>query len=443
MIGAGSSGLAAVKTLAQAGVPVACFEVSDRIGGNWAFGNPNGMSAAYRSLHINTSKQRMEFSDFPMPDRYPDYLHHSQVAEYFTDYADHFGLGELIRFETEIVHADRRPEGGWELELAGAGRERFDALVVANGHHWDPRWPEPAFPGHFNGIEMHAHEYVDDDVLRGRRVVVLGMGNSAMDIAVDASHVAERTVLAARRGAHVIPKHLFGKPTDHLVGPPWIPFAVRRRLMELVLGTVVGPMTNYGLPEPDHRLGAAHPTASSRILDRVAHGLITPRPTIAELRGDRVRFADGSEELADVIVYCTGYRVTFPFFDPELVSAPDNDLALFRRVFHPTLPALFFVGLLQPLGAVMPLAELQGAWIADHLRGRYALPSPAAVRRDMRRERTRMFRRYVRSARHTMQVDFDEYLWHSARERRRGARRAAESGAPRPVPVRAAEPAAA
>src|SRR3954452_2035496 len=190
VIGAGSSGIAAAKKLRDAGIETVVFEKSDRVGGNWVFGNRNKMSAAYRSLHINTSRDRMEYADYPMPDSYPDFPHHSQIAAYFESYVDRFGVREAIEFQTGVEHAARRPDGVWEVTSDGGETRRFDALLVANGHHWDPRWPEPAFPGEFDGKEMHAHHYVDNTDMRDKNVVVLGMGNSAMDIAVEASHVA-------------------------------------------------------------------------------------------------------------------------------------------------------------------------------------------------------------------------------------------------------------
>ncbi|MEA2646892.1 MAG: hypothetical protein QOE92_1975, partial [Chloroflexota bacterium] len=172
------------------------------------------------------------------------------------------------------------------------------------------------------------------------------------------------------------------------------------------------------------RLGEAHPTISSEILVRIGSGDVHPKPNIAELMGDRVRFADGSVEMVDVVIYCTGYKVSFPFFDPDFISAPDNDLPLYRRVFKPGINNLFFIALLQPLGATMPLAEAQSTWVVDYLSGDYALPPPSGMLRDIEKEREAMFRRYVRSKRHTMQVDFDDYMWELARERGRGRRRA-------------------
>jgi dimethylaniline monooxygenase (N-oxide forming) len=426
VIGAGSSGIAAVKALAQRGIPFDCFERSDRVGGNWVYGNANGMSAAYRSLHINTSRDRMAYSDFPMPADYPDFPHHSQIAAYFDAYVDHFGLRERITFKTSVERAEP-VDGRWRVELDNGERRTYDALLVANGHHWDPRWPEPPFPGadDFDGVQMHSHDYRGDDpaLFEGKRVLVLGMGNSAMDIAVDATHNAERVFLAARRGAWVIPKYVFGRPLDQYVTFPRVPLAVRQAFMRVMLRLAVGPMERYGLPKPDHRPLEAHPTISDTIFTRLTHGDITPKPNIARLTARTVVFADGSEEEVDVIVYATGYKVTFPFFDPALVSAPDNELPLYKRVFHPHLEHLCFIGLLQPLGAVMPLAEAQSEWVCDHLTGTYTLPPREAMLAEIAREREELARRYVASKRHTMQVDYDDYLFEIRRVRRRRRRR--------------------
>jgi dimethylaniline monooxygenase (N-oxide forming) len=444
IIGAGSSGIAAAKAFHERGVAFDCFEASDRLGGNWVFGNPNGMSAAYRSLHINTSRERMEYSDFPMPKSYPDFPHHSHIAEYFNDYVDHFGFRDRILFETPVQHAERLADGRWALTVGGRGAgevREYDALVVANGHHWDPRWPEPAFPGSddFQGVQMHAHAYVDNEDLQDKDVVVLGMGNSAMDIAVESSYVAASTHLAARRGAYVVPKYLFGKPSDQLRNNPNIPFALRRAVLEKLLTASQGKMEDFGLPRPDHRFGEAHPTVSGRILDRISHGTIKPRPNIERLEGDRVRFTDGSSVHADVVIYCTGYKISFPFFDEGLIAAPDNHIELFRRVFHPDIANVFFIALLQPLGAIMPLAEAQGQWVAQHLRGEYHLPDHAALLADIRADQAAMRKRYVASKRHTIQVDFDDYLADLGKERRRGARRALEARFAQPVPALTAQ----
>jgi thioredoxin reductase len=437
VIGAGSSGIAAAKVLHQRGIPFDCFEKGDRVGGNWVFGNSNGMSSAYRSLHINTSRERMEYSDFPMPKRYPDFPHHTHIAEYFDDYVEHFGFRDHIVFNTGVERAEREADGTWTVTLGTGESRRYDALMVANGHHWDPRWPEPPFPGDFDGEVMHSHYYVDNEPLKNKNVLVLGMGNSAMDIAVESSFVADKTFLAARRGAWIIPKYMLGRPLDQQMNDPRIPYAIKQKIFKRMMLTTIGPPQRYGLPKPDHELGQAHPTVSSDILMRIAHGEIAPKPNIAELMGDRVKFADGSVEPIDVIVYCTGYKVTFPFFDADFISAPDNDMPLFRRVFKPGVDNVFFIGLLQPLGAIMPLAEAQSEWVAEYLLGDYAMPSEEDVRADIEREREAMFKRYVKSKRHTMQVDYDEYKYQLGKERRRGHKRAAARNFARPVPAQA------
>ncbi|MGH2832079.1 MAG: flavin-containing monooxygenase [Solirubrobacteraceae bacterium] len=439
VIGAGSSGITAIKALVKRGIPFDCFEASDEVGGNWVFGNRNGMSAAYRDLFINVSRERMSYSDFPMPDSCPDFPHHTHIAEYFNAYVDHFGLREHITFQTPVKHAHRCDNGVWEVELDAGETRLYDALMVANGHHWDARWPEPAFPGSedFQGAQLHAHSYVDSSIFAGRDAVILGMGNSAMDIAVESSYVAANTYLAARRGAWIIPKYVFGKPLDQLPNNPRVPFAIRQRLIHQTIKTLTGPPERYGLPKPDHKFGEAHPTVSGRILDRISHGTITPKPNIAALEGDRVRFLDGSEVHADIVVYCTGYKISFPFFDEDFLAAPENHIELFRRVFHPGIPGLYFIGLVQPLGAIMPIAEAQGAWVADHLCGEYALPSQEQLRRDISREQAAMQKRYIASKRHTIQVDAGDYMYGLDRERAAGAERARLNGFMLPIPAHA------
>jgi dimethylaniline monooxygenase (N-oxide forming) len=444
VIGAGSSGIAAAKALHERGIPFDCFEKSDRVGGNWVFDNQNGMSAAYRYLHINTSREVMEYSDFPMPKEYPDFPHHSHIARYFDAYVDHFGFRERIVFETGVQSARRTEEGLWEITLDTGDTRLYDALMVANGHHWDPRWPEPAFPGSdtFGGVQIHAHSYIDNESLRDRDVVVLGMGNSAMDIAVESSYVARNTYLAARRGVWILPKYIAGRPVDQpvlkLLRDARVPLKIRHRVGELVLKQTVGKLSSYGLPEPDHRFGQAHPTVSGRILDRIGHGTIAPKPNIARLSEDSVEFADGSSVHADVVIYCTGYKITFPFFAEDFICAPDNHIDLFWRVFHPEIDNLFFVGLLQPWGAVMPLAELQGRWVGDLLRGEYALPAQGELRQHIQADHRAMQKRYVASKRHTIQVDADDYVHGVEKERLVGAARSRDRGGRLPIPARVA-----
>ncbi len=430
IIGAGSSGIVACQVLNARGISFDCFEKGSYVGGNWRYENDNGMSSAYRSLHINTSRRVMAFRALPMPDHFPDYPNHFQMAQYFDEYTDHFGLREKIEFRTEVVGVE--PAGGeWEVtvEDGGGGRDtrRYRAVLVANGHHWDPRWPEPAFPGadDFEGEQMHAHHYREPDVLPGKRVLVLGIGNSAVDIAVESSRIAEETLLATRRGAYVIPKYINGKPIDELSNPitSMLPLAMQRFFATRALGVAsAADPTAYGLPKPDHKLFEAHPTVSSELLPRLGHGDIAVKPNIDRFSGGRgVRFVDGSEEEIDLVVYCTGYKITFPFFEPEVFAAPDNRLPLYRRVAPVERPGLYFIGFIQPLGPIMPLAEAQCEWVADLLAGRVSLPPAAQMRSEIESEERKMRKRYVTSKRHTVEVDFHPYLREIRRERKQAA----------------------
>ncbi|MBK5111559.1 MAG: NAD(P)-binding domain-containing protein [Thermoleophilia bacterium] len=426
VIGAGSSGITACQNLLERGIEFDCFEKSSEVGGNWRYENDNGMSAAYESLHINTSRGMMEYGAFPMPGHLPDYPNHFQIADYFDDYVDHFGIREKIKFKTEVKSVVPVDGGSWEVTVKskkGKTRtETYTDVMVCNGHHWDSRWPEPAFPGsdEFEGEQMHAHDYRTPDILKGKRVLVLGIGNSATDIAVESSRIADTTFLAMRRGAWILPKYLGSTPTDRAMSGPMsrAPLAVQSFFLKRSLRMTVGKLTDFGLPEPDHEPLHAHPTVSSDLVPRLGHGDIKVKPNIDHFDGDRVVFTDGSSEQIDLVIYCTGYRITFPFFDEEVISTEDNQVDLYRRVASIGHPGLYFIGLIQPLGAIMPLAEAQSAWVADLIEGRCSLPDRSSMARAVALEQARMKRRYVTSKRHTIQVDFDDYLRTVEKERK-------------------------
>jgi len=431
VIGAGSSGLVSLRCLSQEDLDVSCFEQGYDLGGLWVFNNSNGRGGAYRSLHINTSRRQMQFSDFAMPETIGEFPHHTHIAQYLSDYASHFGLQKYIHFGHLVERCIPLSQGGYRLEFAG-GRppQCFDAVVVCNGHHFSPLWPDTSTTAEFSGLISHSYHYkstTEPIDLRGLRVLVVGMGNSAMDIACELSRqgAAGSVMVSARRGAWVLPKFLRGRPIDGpATFPQWLPGRWRRQLVTRSFEFIYGKMTDFDLPAPDHLIGEAHPTISTEFPALVKSGDIVMKPGFTLARGGQAFFSDGSAVDADAIIFCTGYRVEFPFFDHDHLNAKDNAFPLFFRTFHAQNRHVFFVGLLQTIGAVMPVAEAQARAIALHLSGKYNLPSEAEMQSNINQHEQQMARRFVPSLRHTMQVVPEQFHPSLRRELERGAKRA-------------------
>jgi cation diffusion facilitator CzcD-associated flavoprotein CzcO len=438
VIGAGAAGITALKAMKDEGVDVVGYEKGDRVGGLWVYENSNGLSPAYRSLHLNTSKGRTEFADYPMPSDWEDYPAASKVAQYLADYAEEFGVTEHIRFSTTVQRVEKVvDETGslmWEIEAIDADGvqtiDHVDGVVVANGHNWDPKWPSPSYPGEFSGTQMHAHDYRSSDVFTGRRVLVVGMGNSAMDIAVDASYVAEDVLLSARHGSWIVPKYLFGRPADATNGLlSALPWRLRQQVAQRMLTLAVGTPQSYGLPAPAQGLFQNHPTISDTILHRITHGEVRPVPGIERFAGNEVVFSDGTTEKVDVIVWATGYRVTIPFLDEDYLGADPEAMPLYKRVFHLDDPSLAFTGLMQSTGAALPVVEAQAKLAAAYFAGRYALPDTTEQVTAVADAHRAAVDRWGPVKRPMMRIDFDAYLADTADEIRRGSGRAT-AGAP-------------
>ena len=445
IIGAGCSGFTTAKRLKDNGIPYDCFEVSDDIGGNWYYKNPNGMSSCYQSLHIDTSKWRLAFEDLPVPADWPDFPSHAQLYEYFQDYVRTFELRPTITFNTGVTRAERSDDGLWHVRLTTGETRVYDVLIVCNGHHWDARIPE--FPGaeRFAGAAFHAHDYRDpfDPVdVRGKTVVVVGVGNSAMDIASEVSQrpLAGKLFVAARRGVWILPKYMHGQPADKAVMPAWMPRKLGLALSRRALKKNIGRMEDYGLPKPDHEPLEAHPSVSGEFLTRVGCGDIKMKPNIATFEGGRrVCFTDGSVEEVDVVIYATGYNISFPFFDdPRFQPDAEHRIPLYKRMMKPGINNLFYMGLAQPLPTLVNFAEQQSKLVAAYLTGRYHTPPPAEMEQIIVADETVNLGQYYRSARHTIQVNFSTYVRDLHKEIARGEKRAAAAGYAPPVKTRAA-----
>lgn len=433
IIGCGASGIPAVKALLDRGISFDCFESSDEIGGNWVINNRNGLSAAYESLRINTSREAMQYADFPMTADFSIYPDHHQIKRYFNDYFSAFDLHRHVRFNTTVEHCEQMADGTWMVRLSDASENHYQQLIVANGHHWDPHWPQPPIPGDFDGLVMHSHSYIspyDPINLSDKNILIVGIGNSALDIACELSQAAldNHVYLSIRDSAWVLPRFAFGRPLGGKLSyfPHW-------RLMSILTRCLLylshGSPMQHGLPKPRHQPLQVHPSISQSFYDKLDQGDIRVKPNLQELKGHQLEFVDGSQIDADVVIYATGYKLSFPFFDQDFIAASKNELKLWQRMIKPDIENLYFLGLMQPLGAIMPLAEKQAKLIADVIAGRIKLPPLATMWEDIEHERIALQRRYLRSDRHTMQVDAPSYSRRLDKIRSRGERAARQSAA--------------
>ena len=366
IIGAGSSGLAAAKTFAERGIPFDCLEREDDIGGLWNETTSTGV--VYDTTYLVSSRKYTGFEDYPMPEDYPTYPSHREALAYLRDYAQNFGILDRIEFNTAVERVERIDEG-WLVYIAGKARPRlYRALVIATGHHDIPRMPN--IPGKFTGEIMHSRDYRSVKQLIDKRVVVVGAGNSACDIVVDATSVARSVYQSMRRGTYFVPKFMLGRPTDGIVNfcenMP-MPRGLRNFIYTVWHKLMVGSNARYGLPEPEHRIMDTHPTMNTVLPQLAAHGRIGIKPEITELNGRIVRFADGTEVEADLLVYATGYKIALPLIDNHLIFDADGRPRLYFNVFHPEFDDLFAIGLIQANGSIWRVADDQSKLVASFL----------------------------------------------------------------------------
>lgn len=413
IIGAGPAGLATAKHFRQAGLAVEIFEREDDVGGNWYFGRPS--SSVCHATHMISSKRMSQFADFPMPKEYPPYPNHEQALAYLRNYARHFGLCDLIRFQTEVERVEQAAGESerWRLRLKSGEQKEYAGVVIASGHHHDPLWPE--FTGELHGEIIHAKQYKTPEQIRGKRVLVIGGGNSGCDLAVEAAAHGSAAFLSLRRGYHFLPKFLFGGPLDaggELFQKWHVPVWLQQRITAALVNIAVGRPERYGLPKPDHRLFETHPIVNSQLLYAVGHGHVQVRPAVESLHGDKVRFTDGREEQIDIIVCATGYKTTVPFVDSSLLLSENGSPRLFLNAFHPQHDRLFVAGLIQPNGAIWPLVDLQAKLMTAFVA---AQSKDAAKANWFRQLKSRGHDdlggglHYDRSPRHRLEVEFFAY----------------------------------
>jgi hypothetical protein len=259
--------------------------------------------------------------------------------------------------------------------------------------------------------------------VKGKNILVVGIGNSAVDIACEAARTySGKVVISTRSGANIVPNWLWSIPFDSLASPltSKLPIAFQRFFLGTALRLARGKQEDFGVPKPNRPLLSEHPTLSQDLLNLSGRGLVKFKPNIREFKGKTVVFEDGSEQDFDVIVYATGYKVTFPFLKEQSFDvSKTNDFRLYKKVIHPDYQGLYFLALLQPLGAIMPLAEVQSKWIAKILKGESKLPNKEEMLKSIEADKKAMTKRYNTSPRHTLQVDFHPYKESIEREMRR------------------------
>jgi hypothetical protein len=317
----------------------------------------------------------------------------------------------LVRFNQTVQHARREADGGWVLTVSGPDGDRTDRcthLMVANGHHWNPRWPD--IPGDFAGRYLHSHDFKRaDDQWRDQRVLVIGAGNSAADVAVETSRVARSVHMAVRSPQWFVPKYLFGLPADVIAARQrWVPPGLRQRGLTLLLRTLQGSYAKIGLPENTRPVLSQHPTLNSDLLDLFRHGRVVARPGVTRFDGHTVHFGDGTQDTYDIVVAATGFKITFPFFEPGFLDLEEaTSVPLYRKMMHPDVPTVYFIGLFQPLGCIWPLADHQAKLACADITGRYR--RPADLRARIAHEIAHPHYAMDQAPRHSTEVDYHRF----------------------------------
>jgi dimethylaniline monooxygenase (N-oxide forming) len=407
VIGAGAGGLSAARHLVEAGQTVTIFEKGSRIGGLWVYDNDNGLSAAYESLHINSEPRVTHFRDFPFPDKNIIYPSHRDVAEYLELFADRMGLSQFIDFNASVASVEPLGgvrDNGWLVRLEDGRSESFDSVVVATGHQGVPA--HPGFATDFSGDYRHSHDYRHPLEFAGKRVLVIGVGNSGLDIASDVCSVAAATFVSARSPVLVMPRSMFGLPIARVIGAvnkPWLPWSIQRRTLRLLSYICYGSMEQWGMVTPTTR---THPSTNATFMAHVMYRRIIVKPGVERAIGRKVEFADGSSEEFDTIIAATGYEIDLPFLSERYTPVVERRIETYKRVVHPSWPGLYFIGFFNVAGGSnISMMDVQSAWMTALITGKLDTPSETEMRHDIRAEQEWSARRYPDRPRYGLELD--------------------------------------
>ncbi|MDQ0823778.1 dimethylaniline monooxygenase (N-oxide forming) [Arthrobacter sp. V1I7] len=411
VIGAGAAGLCAAKHLIALNQDVTVFELGSHVGGLWVYENDSGRSPAYRSLHINSEAKVTGYRDFPLPKDSALFPSHEEIRAYLEAYAERFGVTSRIRFNskvTAIEPMDAAEDPTWQVTLDDGSSDVFDQVVVANGHQAVPT--DPPFAKDFTGTYLHSLNYRTPEPFTGKNVLVIGTGNSGLDIAADVCTVTKSTTISARSPVLIMPRMVLGVPLSRVLAKverPWVPWLLRRRIRELVTRLVHGSMEQWGFSTPKIR---THPASHPTIISQIAWNRIDVRPGVTAVQGHEVRFADGSSASYDAIIAATGYEVDLPFLTDELSPVVGHRIDLYRRMVHPHWKGLYFVGLFDVSGgANIRMMDIQCRWLAALVQGRIELPGEDKMRASFQAEQRRMASLYPDKPRYGLELDPREY----------------------------------
>ena len=358
LIGAGPVGLAHARALKEAGLDYDHIEANDNLGGNWYHG-------VYETAHIISPRDVMQYSDYPMPAHFPYFPSRQNLLDYYNEYADHFGLRNHITFNTKVLYVRPVEDNLWEAHFCNDEVRRYTGVLVCNGHHWDKRMPQ--IEGNFTGEIIHSKDYKRPEQLRGKRIITIGAGNSACDLASEAARVGKKSFISIRSSAWFLPKLLMGQPLSKYANPK-VPVWLQKLGLKIGLKILIGDLKHYGLPKPDHALFDKHPTIGTELLHYIKHGRTVPKPGIVRADGKTVTFTDGSQEEIDMIVAATGYHLSYPFLPDELHRTEGAIAKVYGDCMLDDYRGLYLIGWQQARGGVGALAPKAAGLLMRHLK---------------------------------------------------------------------------